>query len=61
MDRFKLNNARFKEWEDTFLAGLTRREGWVVGHAATGSSAWNEISTAVGLSLFVGLNRHHNK
>jgi hypothetical protein len=35
----------------TILANFTSREGWVVGHAATGSDAWNESSDWTGRSF----------
>jgi hypothetical protein len=44
LDRFKMPESRFKQWEDTILANFARREGWVVGQAATGSDAWNNTS-----------------
>jgi membrane associated rhomboid family serine protease len=49
LDKTKLSTSKAKQWEDTILANFTRREGWVVGHAATGSDAWNESSETAGL------------
>ena len=45
LDRWKMSESRFKQWEDTVLANFVRRQGWVVGHAATGSDAWNNMSS----------------
>lgn len=42
LDRTKLSAAKAKQWEDSVLANFTSRQGWVVGHAATGADAWNE-------------------
>jgi membrane associated rhomboid family serine protease len=44
LDQTKLNASKAKQWEDTILSNFSSREGWVVGHAATGSDAWNESS-----------------
>lgn len=41
LDKLKLSPARFHSWEETILANFTQRQGWVVGHAATGDNAWN--------------------
>lgn len=46
LDFAKVSSARVKQWEETILANFARREGWVVGHAATGSDAWNDMITA---------------
>ena len=48
-DRFRMSESRFKQWEDTILANFARREGWVAGHAATGSDAWNNSSVRLHL------------
>lgn len=40
LDKFKISNSRFSRWEDGLLNNFTQRQGWVVGHAATGSAAW---------------------
>lgn len=45
LDRTKVSDAVSKRWEDSFLASLARQEGWVVGHAATGSDAWNDLGS----------------
>jgi membrane associated rhomboid family serine protease len=37
-----LSPSTVKRWEETHLASLTRREGWIAGHAALGSGAWSE-------------------
>jgi len=37
----KVSQARFNRWEETILANFTRRQGWVVGHAAIGDAAWS--------------------
>lgn len=52
LDRFKVSESRFKQWEDTTLANFTRREGWVVGQAATGSNAWNNVGEGGGRGGF---------
>jgi membrane associated rhomboid family serine protease len=44
LDKTRLSASKAKQWEETILANFTSREGWVVGHAATGSDAWNESS-----------------
>jgi hypothetical protein len=54
LDRFKMSESRFKQWEDTILANFARREGWVVGHAATGSDAWNNTSVRFD-TIFLGV------
>lgn len=46
LDRLKLSTATYKRWEDGCLHNFTQREGWVVGHAATGSSAWLPTTSA---------------
>jgi membrane associated rhomboid family serine protease len=51
LDKTKLSASKAKQWEETILANFTSHEGWVVGHAATGSNAWNESSET-------GLVRH---
>jgi hypothetical protein len=48
LDRSKLSTSKAKQWEEYFLASITRHEGWVVGHAATGSDAWDE-SNEIGM------------
>lgn len=40
LDKLKISNSRFSRWEDGLLNNFTQRQGWVVGHAATGSAAW---------------------
>jgi hypothetical protein len=42
LDNTKVSTDTCKKWEDTILVNFTRREGWVFGHAATGSAAWHE-------------------
>jgi membrane associated rhomboid family serine protease len=48
LEKSKVSDAQAKLWEDTIFANFARREGWVVGHAATGSSAWNDLGSPVG-------------
>jgi hypothetical protein len=59
LDRIQLSHGKATEWEDGgggggsissfhFLAGLTRRDGWVSCHAATGSDAWIESASTIG-------------
>lgn len=52
LDRLKMSESRFKRWEDNVLSNFARREGWVVGQAATGSDAWNNMSQGGGGSGF---------
>jgi len=53
LDKLKVGQARFNQWEDTILANFTRWEGWVVGHAAMGHDAWNNSASAPsGFSFF---------
>lgn len=33
------------------MANFTQREGWVVGHAATGDAAWDNMGTNSGISV----------
>lgn len=42
-DILKLSGGKAKEWENGVLAPWASRQGWVVGHAALGSDAWNQI------------------
>lgn len=46
LDFIKLPSALVRKYEDSggFLHTMTRREGWIVGPAALGSSAWNDAS-----------------
>jgi hypothetical protein len=53
LDPIKISDAKAKQLEETYLANFARREGWVVGHAATGSAAWNDL---VGGSSSTGSN-----
>jgi hypothetical protein len=55
LDKTKLSASKAKQWEETILANFTSREGWVVGHAATGSDAWNESSETGLVSVFSNL------
>lgn len=50
LDRMKLSESRLKRWEQDggVLANFSRRPGWVVGTAATGSEAWNNTSSSQG-------------
>lgn len=61
-----MNPAKCKQWEETILVDFTTRPGFVPGHAATGSGAWdgagdgNNSSSEGGgesTSLFSGLSR----
>mmetsp|Transcript_14014 Transcript_14014/g.25338 ORF Transcript_14014/g.25338 Transcript_14014/m.25338 type:complete len:333 (-) Transcript_14014:2102-3100(-) len=38
--KLKISQSRMSGWEGGCLANFTRREGWVVGTAATGGAAW---------------------
>jgi len=49
LDRTKLTTSKAKQWEEGVLANFTRRQGWVVGHAATGMEAWNDASNGAGM------------
>jgi membrane associated rhomboid family serine protease len=42
LDKTKVSTETCRKWEDTTLVNFTRRDGWVFGHAATGSAAWND-------------------
>jgi hypothetical protein len=53
LDKTKLSASRRNSGEETILANFTSREGWVVGHAATGSDAWNESANWTGKSHFL--------
>jgi membrane associated rhomboid family serine protease len=54
LDRYLLiDSVTAKAWEDKYLNDWTNRPGWISGHAAAGSGAWNETD-AVGM---VGLRR----
>ena len=46
LDKLKISDAKAKQLEDTYLANFARREGWVTGHAATGSAAWNDMGAS---------------
>eukprot|EP00586_Coscinodiscus_wailesii_P012516 CAMPEP_0172512252 /NCGR_PEP_ID=MMETSP1066-20121228/242866_1 /TAXON_ID=671091 /ORGANISM="Coscinodiscus wailesii, Strain CCMP2513" /LENGTH=347 /DNA_ID=CAMNT_0013291973 /DNA_START=96 /DNA_END=1139 /DNA_ORIENTATION=+ len=48
LDRLKVTNATFTRWEDGCLNNFTRRQGWVVGHAATGANAWLPLNNPAG-------------
>lgn len=48
LDKMKVPDARAKQWEETVLANFARRDGWVVGHAATGAAAWNDVGSGGG-------------
>jgi hypothetical protein len=45
LDRLIVSGSRCKHWEDSFLAGLVSREGWVVSNDARGPGAWNDNNT----------------
>lgn len=46
LDRYVLiDSITAKEWEEKYLNEWTTRPGWIVGHAASGSGAWNETDT----------------
>jgi membrane associated rhomboid family serine protease len=45
MEKLKLSQSRFNQWEETVLANFTQRPGWIVGHAATGEAAWTNNTT----------------
>lgn len=51
LDRLKVHPTRFNQWEESILANFTQREGWVVGHAATGDAAWDNMGTNSGMSV----------
>ena len=38
------SEARCKQWEETVLSEFTTRQGFVPGHAAAGSAAWNDAA-----------------
>mmetsp|Transcript_7370 Transcript_7370/g.9521 ORF Transcript_7370/g.9521 Transcript_7370/m.9521 type:complete len:350 (+) Transcript_7370:1320-2369(+) len=40
LDVLKLDKSTFLRWEEGCLINFTQRKGWVVGHSATGASAW---------------------
>lgn len=44
LDKLKVSSATFTRWEDGCLNNFTARQGWVVGHAATGASAWLPVN-----------------
>jgi len=44
----KVSQSRFNRWEETILANLTHRQGWVVGHAAVGDAAWSNEAQGSG-------------
>jgi len=46
LDSLKLSSTRARRWEESLLANFTRRDGWVVGQAATGSAAWIDVESA---------------
>lgn len=48
LDKTKISEAQAKRWEDNLLANFARRDGWVVGHAAIGSEAWNDVGGSNG-------------
>lgn len=48
LDRLKVSNATFSRWEDGCLSNFTQRQGWVVGHAASGSDAWLPLNNPAG-------------
>ncbi|GAX12339.1 hypothetical protein FisN_1Hh272 [Fistulifera solaris] len=51
LDRYLLiDSVTAKAWEDKYLNDWTNRPGWISGHAAAGSGAWNETD-AVGMRL----------
>ena len=39
-DRLKVGQQRLTAWENGVLANFATRRGWVVGHAASGSTSW---------------------
>lgn len=44
LNSLKPAQTTFTRWEDGCLVNFTQRQGWVVGHAATGASAWLPVS-----------------
>ena len=40
LDRIKPGQDRLTQWEGGVLQNFTSRQGWVAGHAASGSNAW---------------------
>lgn len=49
----RLSSSRAKQWEDTILSSITRRPGWVYGHAATGmDSDWNDTGVGTMVRYF---------
>ena len=45
LDKLKLSPTRLHQWEQSILLHFTQRQGWVVGHAATGDEAWANSTT----------------
>lgn len=60
LDFTKLSDARFKSWEDGVLQNFTRRQGWIAGHAASGSDAWSNSGGSTGFSMFQPRGRGNN-
>eukprot|EP00543_Licmophora_paradoxa_P014791 CAMPEP_0202464504 /NCGR_PEP_ID=MMETSP1360-20130828/62151_1 /ASSEMBLY_ACC=CAM_ASM_000848 /TAXON_ID=515479 /ORGANISM="Licmophora paradoxa, Strain CCMP2313" /LENGTH=230 /DNA_ID=CAMNT_0049087827 /DNA_START=279 /DNA_END=971 /DNA_ORIENTATION=- len=59
LDNFKASLSFCNRLEETILQTFTRREGWVVGHAASGSGAWanNEHESQGFNSMFASLGQ----
>jgi len=50
LDRLKVNPSRFRQWEESILVNFTQREGWVVGHAATGDHGVSSTGSSTGMT-----------
>ena len=48
LDRIKPGQDRLIQWESGVLQNFTSRQGWVAGHAASGSNAWALPSSNAG-------------
>ena len=48
LDRIKPGQDRLTQWENGVLQNFTSRQGWVAGHAASGSNAWALPSSNAG-------------
>lgn len=58
----QLSSARAKHWEDSVLASLTQRDGWVYGHAATGSEGgWKDTEDGAMVCLLDGSQERSDK
>lgn len=60
LDVMKLSSSRARHWEESYCAVLTRRRGWVQGHAAIGGGAWSETET-MGMVGVNGSRRSHQR